>query len=31
MLSLHPRKVSYLWIAGTDRLADALEGVEGLL
>jgi RNA polymerase sigma factor (sigma-70 family) len=31
VLGLHPRKVSYLWIAGTDRLADGLTGVEGLL
>ena len=30
-LGLHPRKVSYLWLAGTDKLADGLEGVEGLL
>jgi RNA polymerase sigma factor (sigma-70 family) len=31
MLDLHPRKVSYLWLAGTERLADELEGVQGLL
>jgi RNA polymerase sigma factor (sigma-70 family) len=31
MLDLHPRKVSYLWVAGTERLADELEGVEGFL
>jgi RNA polymerase sigma factor (sigma-70 family) len=31
MLGLHPRKVSYLWVAGTERLADELEGVEGFL
>jgi RNA polymerase sigma factor (sigma-70 family) len=31
MLGLHPRKVSYLWVAATDRLADDLEGVEGFL
>jgi len=24
MLELHPRKVSYLWIAATERLADEL-------
>ena len=29
MLGLHPRKVSYLWVAGTERLADHLDGVEG--
>jgi RNA polymerase sigma factor (sigma-70 family) len=29
VLGLHPRKVSYLWVAGTDRLADHLDGVEG--
>ena len=29
MLGLHPRKVSYLWVAGTERLADDLDGVEG--
>lgn len=26
LLGLHPRKVSYLWIAATDRLADGLAG-----
>jgi RNA polymerase sigma factor (sigma-70 family) len=31
MLNLHPRKVSYLWVADTERLADELEGVEGFL
>jgi RNA polymerase sigma factor (sigma-70 family) len=31
MLGLHPRKVSYLWVAGTERLADDLEGVAGFL
>jgi RNA polymerase sigma factor (sigma-70 family) len=31
MLGLHPRKVSYLWIAGTDKLAEGLDGAEGLL
>ena len=31
MLDLHPRKVSYLWIAGTQRLADDMGGVDGLL
>jgi hypothetical protein len=31
MLDLHPRKVSYLWVAGTERLADGLDGVEGFL
>jgi RNA polymerase sigma factor (sigma-70 family) len=31
MLGLHPRKVSYLWIGGTERLADELDGVEGFL
>jgi RNA polymerase sigma factor (sigma-70 family) len=31
MLDLHPRKVSYLWVAGTQRLADDLDGVEGFL
>jgi RNA polymerase sigma factor (sigma-70 family) len=28
LLDLHPRKVSYLWIAATDRLADELDGAE---
>jgi RNA polymerase sigma factor (sigma-70 family) len=31
MLGLHPRKVSYLWVAATDRLADDLDGVAGFL
>ena len=31
MLDLHPRKVSYLWVAGTDRLADDLDGMDGFL
>jgi RNA polymerase sigma factor (sigma-70 family) len=31
MLSLHPRKVSYLWIAATERLADDLDGAQGFL
>jgi RNA polymerase sigma factor (sigma-70 family) len=31
VLGLHPRKVSYLWVAGTERLADDLDGVEGFL
>jgi RNA polymerase sigma factor (sigma-70 family) len=30
MLALHPRKVSYLWIAATERLADVLKLSEGL-
>jgi RNA polymerase sigma factor (sigma-70 family) len=30
-LGLPPRKISYLWIAATDRLADSLAGAEGLL
>jgi RNA polymerase sigma factor (sigma-70 family) len=31
MLELHPRKVSYLWVAATERLADDLDGVESFL
>jgi RNA polymerase sigma factor (sigma-70 family) len=31
ILNLHPRKVSYLWIAGTQRLANDLDGVDGFL
>jgi RNA polymerase sigma factor (sigma-70 family) len=31
VLGLHPRKVSRLWIAGTDRLADGLPGAEDML
>jgi RNA polymerase sigma factor (sigma-70 family) len=27
LLGLHPRKVSYLWIGGTEKLADVLEGL----
>jgi DNA-directed RNA polymerase specialized sigma24 family protein len=30
VLGLHPRKVSYLWIAATDKLAEGLTGAEGL-
>jgi len=30
LLKLHPRKVSYLWIAATERLADVLSLTEGL-
>jgi RNA polymerase sigma-70 factor (ECF subfamily) len=30
-LGLHPRKVSYLWVAATDKLARHLSQVEGLL
>ena len=30
-LGLPPRKVSYLWVAATDRLAESLDGAEGLL
>jgi RNA polymerase sigma factor (sigma-70 family) len=30
LLGLHPRKVSYLWIAATERLADVLKLSEGL-
>jgi len=29
VLGLHPRKVSYLWVAGTERLADEMEGLAG--
>jgi RNA polymerase sigma factor (sigma-70 family) len=31
LLGLHPRKVSYLWIAATERLAERLEGLDELL
>jgi RNA polymerase sigma factor (sigma-70 family) len=31
VLGLHPRKVSYLWVAATDKLARHLSGAEGLL
>jgi len=30
LLKLHPRKVSYLWIAATEKLADVLSLTEGL-
>ena len=30
LLNLHPRKVSYLWIAATEELADVLSLTEGL-
>ena len=30
LLKLHPRKVSYLWIAATEELADVLSLTEGL-
>ena len=29
VLGLHPRKVSYLWVAATQRLADEMEGLAG--
>jgi RNA polymerase sigma factor (sigma-70 family) len=29
-LELHPRKVSYLWIAATEKLAEEIRGFEGL-
>src|SRR5262249_36531788 len=29
VLNLHPRKVSRLWVAATERLADTLEALEG--
>lgn len=29
VLGLHPRKVSYLWIAATESLADFMEGIQG--
>jgi len=28
LLGLHPRKVSYLWVAATDKLARGLSGIE---
>lgn len=28
MLDLHPRKVSYLWVAATEKLAEQLDGME---
>jgi RNA polymerase sigma factor (sigma-70 family) len=31
LLGLHPRKVSYLWVAATERLAEWLEGLDELL
>lgn len=31
VLGIHPRKVSYLWIAATEQLADWLEGLDELL
>ncbi len=31
VLGLHPRKVSYLWVAATERLAEWLEGLDELL
>ena len=31
LLGMHPRKVSYLWIAATERLAEWLEGLDELL
>jgi RNA polymerase sigma factor (sigma-70 family) len=31
LLDLHPRKVSYLWIAATDKLADRLDGLNEVL
>jgi RNA polymerase sigma factor (sigma-70 family) len=30
VLGLHPRKVSYLWVAGTEKLAAGLSGSAGL-
>ncbi len=30
-LNLHPRKVSYLWVAATEKLAEGLEEADGLL
>jgi hypothetical protein len=30
LLNLHPRKVSYLWIAATEELAGLLSLTEGL-
>jgi len=30
LLELHPRKVSYLWISATEKLADGVDGIEGL-
>jgi RNA polymerase sigma factor (sigma-70 family) len=31
LLKLHPRKVSYLWIAATEKLADVLSQTEGMM
>ncbi len=31
LLGMHPRKVSYLWVAATERLAEWLEGLDELL
>ncbi len=31
LLNLHPRKVSYLWVAATEKLADGLANIEGML
>jgi RNA polymerase sigma factor (sigma-70 family) len=31
LLGMHPRKVSYLWIAATEQLAEWLEGLDELL
>src|SRR5262249_20252197 len=31
VLGLHPRKVSYLWVAATERLAERLEGLDEML
>ena len=30
ILNLHPRRVSYFWVAATDKLADQLEHIGGL-
>jgi hypothetical protein len=29
VLNLHPRKVSYLWVSATEKLADDLESITG--
>jgi len=31
LLNLHPRKVSYLWVAATEKLAEGLANIEGML
>ena len=31
LLNLQPRKVSYLWVAATEKLADGLANIEGML